>query len=132
MPCNSDYLEPSEVEADSKRVCGLLLYALTSLNRPIDTWIVKGATDLYGSPDKLDEAVILLCSTCTSMTKGQATRIIYDAYSKKARALAEWWEEHQAADREREENDADRARRHSLRKSALAKLTEEERDAIGA
>jgi hypothetical protein len=57
-------------------------------------------------------------------------KLVYNGRHEMSRRLADWWEEHKAADEARERAEADTVRRAELRASVLAKLTEEEREAF--
>jgi hypothetical protein len=54
-----------------------------------------------------------------------------DARNKKARRLADWWEEHLERDRARDEREKEERERAILREQAKSKLTTEERDSLG-
>lgn len=72
-----------------------------------------------------------LCSTLKKMSKDQLDTIVYDGRIKEARDLADWWEEHQEMDRQREKEEGEKARLRKVKKDALAKLTLEERTVLG-
>lgn len=72
-----------------------------------------------------------LCSNIKKMNQRQLDTIVYDGHNKMARDLADWWEEHQEMDREREKEKQERVKARQLRKTALAKLTDEERKILG-
>ena len=57
--------------------------------------------------------------------------IVYNAHDRGARDLADWWEDHQAADAEREASEAKEKRNEELRAGALSKLSLEEQKALG-
>ncbi len=130
MPCNCDYMEPNSREVNSKETCENLRYTLRSLDLAIPQWITKAANDCYGNPDKLNEAVVMLCKLCGEMTKLQQDTIIYDGRSEDARKLADWWQKHQTADKKRELEDKKRREKVELKISALSKLTKEEKAAL--
>lgn len=75
----------------------------------------------------LDNLTRWLCSACRSMSEAQKASIIYDGRNSQARALADWWEEHQEHDRLREEQE----RYESIQPSGFhAKLIEENRSEL--
>lgn len=127
MPCNSDHLEPTRRESELHRAARLLLYVRRSLGKPISTGLVADAQDQYCPVDYTAR----LCKEVRDMKGRERDRIVYDGKNKDARNLADWWEEHQAADKVREEAERKEAERHALRAQALAKLTPEERKALG-
>lgn len=133
MPCNSEHLEANSQEEESRKACELLVYALTALgqaSKDIPTWIKKGAKEYYGVPARLNELVRMLCATCQEMTKAQEDKIIYDGRNAKARKLAEWWDAHQKADRDRLREEAATRKRKKTKATALKKLTKAEREAL--
>lgn len=48
-----------------------------------------------------------------------------------ARQLADWWENHQEFDRVRTAEEKRKAKLESLKENILAKLTDEEKEALG-
>ena len=130
MPCRSDHLEPTAREIESREVANLILYVNSKLKRTTDGYIHKAAKNVYGDVDRVDEFTAALCYTLGTLTKEQTEKIIYNAHDKMSRKLADWWERHQAFDREREANEAAAAKKKALRKSALNKLTTEEIEAL--
>lgn len=69
-----------------------------------------------------DRLAAMLCQAC------QAMQI---AGTKMPDDVAVWWDAHQKADRAREERERAEARKNALRRSALGKLTAEERAVLG-
>lgn len=133
MPCNGDYNEPTEREAESRKVCQLLVYVWKSLGVPVkDTSAAKGSREYYGDADNFDEHVASLCAWCAKMAPEEKARIIYDGKNPKARRLADWWDKHQAADRERLREERDAKRQEILREQAKKKLTPAEYKALMA
>lgn len=131
MPCNSDYLNPTDAERDSKRTCQHIVYLSKHLNKTIPFWVAKTAKENYGNPEILNQAVRLLCSLCSGMSKKDQANIIYNGMDSKARKLADWWDEHREADRIRERAAKAIAHKDTIKKGALAKLTPEERKVLG-
>jgi hypothetical protein len=101
MPCNSDYMNPTRKETDSQKCAQHLCYLFRKLKKPLPDWITKAAVSIYGSPDHLNDFVILICDAINGLTKNQIDKIIYDGKSKDARALADFWDEHVEADNKR-------------------------------
>jgi len=101
MPCKSDYLKATERETASRQFCQHLCYIFESLEKTIPEWIRKGADEYYGSSDRVNEATVLLCATIRAMTPDEKERIVYNGRSAKARAVADFWDRHEAADRAR-------------------------------
>jgi hypothetical protein len=131
MPCRSDYMEPNDRELNQKLVGQLLIYVLASLHRPIPKEYIIAATHSYGEGVVLEKDVPKLCSILKSLNREQLNDVVYDARNKDARKLADWWEEHQEADRKREAEEEAEKKRKKIAKQALAKLTKEEKEALG-
>ena len=131
MPCKSDYLEPSGHELESKRVCSLLVYLYSKLQKEIQPWILHAKDYIYGNTDRLDEATKLLCECCRSLTEKEVNNYIYDAHNENARKLASWWERHQEWDKRRVLEEEAAKALAIVRNKALQKLTAEEIQALG-
>lgn len=127
MPCNSDYLEPTRREAELQRTAKLLVYVAEWLGQAPADWIVSEASNVYARDERL---VPMLCAEIQELTLNQLDAIMYNGRKAKARDLADWWEKHQEADRQRESKEARDRERDALRQSALAKLTPAEREAL--
>jgi hypothetical protein len=102
MPCNSDYLEPTHRERELQRTAKLLLYVYAKIGAQPETWIGEQAKNIYASDSRL---VPLLCAGIKKMSKMEKEKIIYNAHDKNSRDLADWWDVHKEADREREERE---------------------------
>ncbi len=127
MPCRSDYLEPNARERESKRAAKCFVLLATKIGVTVPKLIAKAAKDNYGNVEHADEITAALCGLC----KGTPEVIIYDGRDKNMRKVADWWDEHQEADRKREREEAEEANRQKLAKQGRDKLSEEERDALG-
>jgi len=128
MPCRSDYMEPTTREKELQRSAQLLLYVLRRLGIPPLPWVARQADSVYASDER---SVIELCATLRAMDPATREALIYNPHERDARDLATWWEEHQAADRAREAQEADARHRNALRQQALSKLSAAERRALG-
>lgn len=139
MGCNSDYMMPHHEEINSKETAQHLVYVFTKMGKEqeLPEYVVKAAQEYYGNPQKLNDMVVMLCDTLTHMKKATLEKIVYDAHSKEARTLANWWDEHKEADQKRLEAEAKQLAHEkqekegkALAKKAAAKLTPEELAAI--
>lgn len=113
MPCNSDYMEPTEAEQNSKEVCEHLVYIRREVVKHtpdvplLPLRVVQAAEDYYGAPELLDELTDALCRACTALENNHRyLYILYDGKRKEARRLADWWEEHKKADEKRRKKEA--------------------------
>ena len=131
MPCQSDYMNPTGAELESKRVCKYIVYLYTRLKKKVPKWIQTAAEDYYGNPRRLDEATKILCETCRSLLTKEVEAYIYDAHNKQARKLATWWENHQEWDKRRVAEEEETRKQIMLKDRAVQKLTVEERKALG-
>lgn len=122
MPCNCDHLEPTELEREVTRLH--LLHDELDTGAHVDPRAYEGGADprAYNKATKeeADRLTALLCKRLKSSSL-LATRSL---------ELQRWWRDHQEADRKREAREVADAKREELRRRAVAKLTEEERDAL--
>lgn len=129
MPCNSDYMEPNFREQELQNTAQLLVYVRMNTNSGVKVTekLRNAANNIYCRDDFVPE----LCAAIRELTEEQEDKLIYDGRNPQARKLADWWEKHQAADKLREQREAAEARKQALRQSGIAKLTEEEKQALG-
>lgn len=128
MPCNSDYLNANDIEIERQRAAKLLVYVRKAQGIQPPPYAVKAAKSCYGEGG--DKAIVELCDTLRGMTEAELDFIVYNPYSKSARDLANWWEEHQEADRKRMQAERTLKQKAVLRKSAVSKLTKAELKAL--
>jgi hypothetical protein len=77
--------------------------------------------------NSLDRVTQLLCGLCDTIERGGNGKKELLANPN----LRAWWESHKETDRKEKERIAFEARKKELKKSALAKLTADERAALG-
>jgi cell division protein FtsB len=135
MPCRCDYMDPTQRELETRLVCQLLIYIQSTHIFDIDLSknVLEGAHHSYGRSDvnDVDELTAQLCDLCQRMENNLIGRkVLYDGYNRDSRRLADWWQNHQEMDRQREEKTKKEQNNKKLRKQALAKLTKEERKAL--
>ena len=131
MPCNSDYMAASGQELESKRVCEFIVYLRSKLNESAPGWVINAAVDYYGNISRLDEATMILCSCCRSLTPSEMEEYIYDAHGGIARDLASWLDRHREWDERRSREEEIGRKKIIARERALRKLTTEEMEALG-
>lgn len=129
MPCDSSYLEATGREKELHRAAQLLVYVRQKQGYNVEPFVQGAANDYYGNND--DRPLKLLCETLTNMDPKKRDKIIYEPHSRVARDLANWWEEHQEADKKRVEAETRQTQNIETRKHAIAKLTKAEREALG-
>lgn len=132
MPCNSDYMEPTRYEKEIANSATLLVWLQTKLNQPINDIEIKMSNPMnYPQQKDGDYIVAKLCSLVRSLSEEDFESYVYNAYDKTSRELATWWEEHEAADKERIQKELELQKLIEIRKAALSKLTAEEKKALG-
>jgi hypothetical protein len=108
MACNSEYMNPTQKEANSKHVASLLVYVQEQLDGNAVQEYASAANSIYGNAGLLDEMTAELCCALKLVVDGdQETydRIIYDAKNPMSRKLADWWEQHVEADLKRNDRE---------------------------
>jgi len=128
MPCDSSYLAPNRKELEHRRAGVLLVYVMLQLGQTAEQWMIDEAKNLYARSERTIPA---LCAALKGMDDDTFERIVYSPRNKTSRDLANWWEDHQEADREREQNEIRAANKQILIEQALRKLTDKERIALG-
>lgn len=137
MPCRSDDYGPTSRQEESQRVCELLVYVARWLGQyrgaDLPPHVAAAAENVYGHVATLNSDTELLCRWLNDIeaVSDLADKVIYDGRNAEARKLADWWQRHQEADRLRAEREREDAERATAKASALAKLTPEERKALG-
>ena len=126
MPCNSDYLAQNAREAELQRAAKLLVYVKTQLGEVVSDLLKQTANDYYAKEDFIPE----LCEAIDIMSAQQFDRIVYNARSKQARDLADWWEEHVEADRKRVAAELKKERIRRIRITLMNSLSSEEIEAL--
>ena len=90
---NIDYQEPTHVEVECQRVAKLLIYVYHKLGENVPEWIEKESTDIYAkNPDLVPELYGILKRMEVEGPE-VLDGVVYDARSRTARDLADWWEE---------------------------------------
>lgn len=75
---------------------------------------------------KIDNLTQMLCALCADLELTQRNE-----YIQRVPGLKGWWVVHKQRDQERLEREQEEIRRVTLKKTALNKLTREERQALG-
>lgn len=126
MGCNSDYLNANAQEVHSKETAQHLSYVMTQLKQKVPEDITKAANDYYGNPGMLNSMVVQLCDILTNLDDKTRDAIVYNGKDKQARHLADWWDEHQAADKQRIAKEKLEKERKALIAQAKKKLSPQE------
>ena len=131
MPCTSDYMEPTRAERHRRRAAQCLVELRRLMRVPPLEEEERAARDAYGG--RLgDHFVARLCGELQGIVKTVRDELLYsDARDKGRRMLAEWWEEHEEVDRDRERRERVMARKEEALARGISKLTPEEAAALG-
>lgn len=131
MPCRSDYMEPTRYEEEILQTVKNLIYVYGKLKTKPSDELIRASKSVYFTKEEGDKWVAKLCGILTPMPEKEKQKIIYNAKSAEARKVADWWEEHQEADRKREAEEKQAKKDANTRKKALAKLTDNELRVLG-
>lgn len=128
MPCNSDYLQSTDKELQLQRTAKLLVYVYKNIDVKIPKWVGVASREVYCREER---TVPLLCAAVTALLKVDKDHpVVYDAKSKEARDLADWWDAHLEADKQRVAAERRKKRSDSsmakLLKKPMASLTKDE------
>jgi len=120
MPCNCDYMNPTERERELSKVACLL----DELNgKKFDKSHWEGQhPSVWGQRYDGDELVSELCSRLQSVSEHMTE------YSLEMQI---WWRDHQVADKERLKKELAAKKDKKTKQAALAKLTQHERRLLG-
>ena len=120
MPCNSDYLDPTQKEIELAKVYGLLDELETGkLSNKYPDGFDERVYNENISKEAMDEKVEKLCS------KLQKTDV-----SKYSLEMQMWWRNHQEADRKRLEKEIKDKKNKEERDKILSKLSKYEIDLL--
>lgn len=121
----------TDKEAKIQRTAQLLKFAFTRLGYAVPEYVEEECKAYYAHNDKV---VSDLCSLLKGMSQVDKLAIVYDGMNRDSRDLANWWEEHQEADRIREQKELEALQFlekakgvEAAKKAALKKLTPKER-----
>lgn len=122
MPCDSSHLRANSAEIEASRV----LCVLDELDgRTVDrSWWEGYHPKAYSNRVTSETLDKLTAAACTRL---KATPNV----AKYSLELQVWWRDHQVADAKKEEQRIAREKRAEVVKGAVAKLTPEERKALG-
>lgn len=130
MPCNSDYLEPNIREKELQRTAKLLVFFQQEIGENPEGWLLEEAENIYCQTSRI---VPILCGKLKWWKANRPDvfeRIVYGR-DRNSRDLANWYEDHERADREREAHEAADRQKELLKEKAWLKLSPEERKAWG-
>lgn len=97
MPCNSDYMEPTQREQELQLTAKVYVHVRQSLGMEVVTELLMDARDNYCSRDY----TAALCGTMRALSKPAQKKVMSDIGNPMHRATFEWWERHKKADEAR-------------------------------
>lgn len=97
MACNSEHPAQTGKESELQKVAQFYRFVLQKLNIPSPKALEASAN----SADCTNDYTEALCYALEELNEQQMERIVYDGRNKQSRALADWWEAHLKADKER-------------------------------
>ena len=131
MRCRSDYMEPTGYEEQIQETIKNLVYLYSVIEKPRTAALIKDSKEIYFDKSEGEKWVAKLCSELRKLDEETFDRVVYNAKVAQSRRLADWWEEHEAADKARIAAELAKKAKEESKKTALSKLTEEERSALG-
>lgn len=87
-------------------------------------------TDAQRMKEKVDKLTRMLCGVMKEVERCAKVRLAVRMKNLDGELL-DWWEEHKSVDAERIEREEAQRRLQQVRKRALQKLSDEEKDALG-
>jgi len=133
MPCNSNYLNPTNLESETRKVIDMYLWLESNFKGIPDrkaSKVEKNST-IYFSKSESDYFINLLCKRCTELAKRNQLDSLLNKANRMSRNLANWWEDHQEADEIRKDLEKKKKQDEKLKKSALSKLSNKEKKILG-
>lgn len=127
MPCNSDYMNPSEKEQQLQETAMLLTWLNYQLGIRSTDKMHMAAKNQYCRDDYVPE----LCKLVRSLTEEQMNTYVYNGRDRMSRKLADWWDEHEAADRKRVAKEEEARKRKEIIERVKEKLEPDELEALG-
>lgn len=122
MGCRSDYMMPTGKERLLQETAILLGYVLEETGQPVPRPVHAASKDIYCRTDFVPD----LCTAIRAMDVDTFLRVVYNPYNKESRQLADWWERHEAADRQRQAKEAEDLLKQEFYERVIAKLNDDE------
>lgn len=97
MPCNSEYMRQNDYEKRLQETAQLLVFAMRKLGQSPTPVMTETADNDYARYDFTPD----LCKLINGLSEFEVDQIIYNGRDPMSRRLADWWERHQKADKER-------------------------------
>lgn len=121
-------MEQSAREAAIQHAAKLFADVLELQGLPVPQYVFDADT-YYAHASNV---IPTFCTHLEAMSDDELDVLLYsDARDRRRRAIADWWEKHQEADRKREARLDDERMLQQIRASGRAKLTADERKALG-
>lgn len=127
MPCNSDYMNPTKKELRLKETAEFLVFVRKKTGRHVDKKLRETSEAIYPKIDYVSE----LCYEIGNLSEDMLDAVVYNGRDKRSRKLADWWEEHQKADKQRIVHEKKVKNLLKERSDALNRLTLREKQLLG-
>jgi hypothetical protein len=112
-------MEPTAKEKYCKKTAQLLQYVMRALNYfPVS---ISDVEKSINNPYSKNDYTATLCGIIRQLTPNEMNTIVYDGRNSEARALADWWDEHQKVD-EKHQKDAEKEIERLKQKITEAKI----------
>jgi hypothetical protein len=115
-------MEPTHKERLLRETAIFYAYALDALGEEVPDTVYQAASDQYCRVDFVPD----LCKLIRNMTEDERDRIVYNPRSKISRGFADWWEEHEEADRKRIAQEQAELSKQDRYEQVIMKLSDEE------
>lgn len=97
MPCNSDYMEPTQRAQELQLTAKVYVHVLQSLGMSVSEEMIRASVSQYCATDY----TAALCDTMRALSKSAQKKVMSDIGNPMHRATFEWWERHKKADEAR-------------------------------
>lgn len=117
MPCDDSHLEPTKREEENRKAAELLCFLIAqdspsaqAIKDYVDRELHEGVESVYKASRSeygQEGMIALLCEALSHISEAGRQSLIYDQLTKsrKARELANWWEDHLEEDRKKRERE---------------------------
>ncbi len=127
MPCSTDgYAPPTKHQRGLKKTAQIYVLLLILMGKKVPTDVRLASREPYGRVDFAPK----MCKMISKMDEKTLNRVVYDGRNANSRKIADWWEKHQAIDKERRAREKEEAKKIELAQKALDKLTKAEAHAL--
>lgn len=113
MTCVSSYFEVTKLEQKLRETEQLCVFVANKRNILIPSKIIAASKDIYVRNVGQVEWLCEILRSVKQYSEREFDELVYNAKDANSRQLANWWEEHEAADEARERKEAEDARQQA-------------------